>query len=199
MRVLVVSQYFYPENFNINHIASDLVRMGHDVTVLTGMPNYPSGRFAKGYGGWRISRETYRGVSVVRVPMIRRGRGTAFDLILNYLSYAVMASLLGPWVMRDRPDVVFVYQVSPLTVGLPALVMSFFRRAPIVFWIQDLWPETLVALNVLKSKGLVNLVRQMARTIYRRCSMILVQSPVLETHIRPLCRSETEIRYLPQI
>lgn len=199
MRVLIISQYFHPENFNINHIASDLVRKGHDVTVLTGMPNYPSGQFAEGYGGWRTRRENYSGVSVIRVPIVARGRDSKLGLFFNYLSYAVTASLIAPWVVRERPDVIFVYQVSPLTVGLPALVMRLFARVPIVLWVQDLWPETLVALKVVKSKFSVGLVHRLARAIYRRCSLILVQSPALEPCVRPLCRAETPIRYLPQI
>lgn len=199
MDIVVVSQYFYPENFAITEIACDLVRRGHRVTVLTGMPNYPSGRFEQGYGGVRPRYETYRGVSIIRVPMLPRGRGTGLGLFLNYLSYALTASVLGPLLVRRRPDVVFVYQVSPLTVGLPALALGRIRHTPIVFWIHDIWPESLEAVGMVRAKWALRAVGRLARFIYRRCTLILVQSPALEQHIRPLSGPNTDIRYLPHI
>ena len=197
MRILILTQYFHPENFGINEIAYDLARRGHSVTVLTGMPNYPSGRIEPGYRGLRIRRESVRGVSIVRVPIIPRGRSTFFQLALNYLSFAVIASVLAPFIVPDRLDVIFVYQVSPLTVGLPALVLRFFRRIPIVFWVQDIWPETLIAMNFLKSAAVVRAIRWLAVFIYRRCRMILVQSPAYISQIRELGLPTADIRYLP--
>ena len=196
MRILIVSQYFHPENFGINEIAYGLVDR-HKVTVLTGMPNYPSGRFEPGYGGLRVRRESVRGVSVIRVPVIPRGRATFFLLALNYLSFAITASFLAPFLVREHMDVTFVYQVSPLTVGLPALVLRLFRKIPIVFWVQDIWPETLVAVNSLKSAAVLRAIRWLAVFIYRRCRMILVQSPAYISQIRMLGVSETDIRYFP--
>jgi glycosyltransferase involved in cell wall biosynthesis len=196
MRVLIISQYFHPENFGINDIAYHLADR-HTVTVLTGMPNYPSGRIEQGYGGFRIRRESVRGVSVIRVPVIPRGRATFFWLALNYLSFAVTASFLAPFLVRERMDVIFVYQVSPLTVGLPALVLRLFRKIPIVFWVQDIWPETLVAVNSLKSAAVLRAIRWLAIFIYQRCRMILVQSPAYVSQIRMLGLSEADIRYFP--
>ena len=151
VKIWIISQYFYPENFAINQIAVELRSRGHDVAVLSGMPNYPSGQFAPGYGGWRIRRETYHGVSVIRVPMIARGRGTPGMLALNYLSFALVAALAAPFLLRGRADAVFVYQPSPLTVALPALMMRLIRKTPVVLWVQDLWPESLVAVNAVTS------------------------------------------------
>jgi colanic acid biosynthesis glycosyl transferase WcaI len=197
VRVLIISQCFYPENFGINEIAYDLVDHGHTVTVLTGMPNYPAGRIAPGYGGLRVRREMVRGVSVIRVPIFPRGRASFFLLALNYLSFAIMGSLLAPFVVRQRIDVTLVYQLSPLTAGLPALVLRLFKQIPIVFWIQDIWPESLIAVKALNSGVAIEAVRRLAAFIYLRCRIILVQSPAFIAQLRALGLADADIRYLP--
>lgn len=197
MRILIVTQYFHPENFGINEVAYDLVGLGHAVTVLTGMPNYPSGRIEQGYRGLRIRREVIRGVSVVRVPVFPRGRASFLLLALNYLSFAVFASVLAPFLIRGDTDVTLVYQVSPLTVGLPALVLRFFKKVPIVFWVQDIWPETLIAVKSVKSTAVLQIIRWLAVFIYKRCYMILVQSPAYVAQIRLLGLHDAKIRYFP--
>jgi colanic acid biosynthesis glycosyl transferase WcaI len=197
VRLLIVSQYFHPENFGINDIAYDLRKSGHEVTVLTGMPNYPSGRIALGYRWPPVRREVVRGVDVVRVPLIPRGNGSFWRLALNYLSFAFTASILAPFLLRGPVDAIFVYQVSPLTVGLPALLVGWFKRAPIVFWVQDIWPETLVAVNSIKSVAILGIIRRLAAFTYRRCSMILIQSRAFEGQIRALGVPDADIRYFP--
>ena len=197
MHVLIVSQYFFPENFGINEIAYDLVDLGHRVTVLTGMPNYPSGRIQTGYGGLRLRRETIRGVSVVRVPILPRGQNSLVSLAVNYLSFAMMASLLAPFAVRERPDVMLVYEPSPLTVALPALMLRLFRRIPIVLWIQDLWPESLIAVNAVTSAAPVAAIRRLALFIYRRCRIILAQSLAYIPRLEALGIQDADIRYLP--
>ena len=102
MRILIVSQYFWPETFRINEVARSLVGRGHQVMVLCGTPNYPSGRILEGFGWFRRTRERWEGVDIVRVPLIPRGRGSRWRLAVNYLSYALSASLLGPFRCRGR-------------------------------------------------------------------------------------------------
>ena len=197
MRILIVSQYFFPENFGINEIAYDLVDRGHKVTVLTGMPNYPAGRIQAGYGGLRVRRETIRGVPVVRVPILPRGQGSFVSLALNYLSFAIMGSLLAPFTVRESVDVILVYQPSPLTAALPALALRFFRRIPIVLWVQDIWPESVIAVNAVKSTAAVAAIRRLAVFIYRRCGIILVQSLAYISQLQALGLEDADIRYLP--
>ena len=117
MRILVVSQHFWPESFRINEVADDLVRAGHDVVVLTGQPNYPAGRVFDGYRAWRSGAERHGGVEIERVPLVPRGRASALRLVANYLSFIVSATLVGAWRLRGRPfDVVFVYATSLISV-----------------------------------------------------------------------------------
>src|ERR1700675_3601779 len=120
MKVLIVSQYFWPENFRINDLALGLRERGHEVAVLTGKPNYPAGKFFPGYRFFGRARDDYQGIPVMRVPLIPRGNGGGLRLALNYLSFAFFASVLAPLRCRGAIDAILVYEPSPVTVGLPA-------------------------------------------------------------------------------
>ena len=176
MKILIVTQYFWPENFRINDLAAGLRERGHDVTVLTGMPNYPSGSFFSGYNGFNKWREDYHGVRVVRVPLIPRGKGRKLSLALNYISFALLASVIGPFRCRDDYDAIFVHEPSPITVAFPAIILKKIKGAPIFFWVLDLWPQSLAAAGGVKSKPVLNGVERMVSYIYHQCDKVLVQS-----------------------
>ncbi|EON11769.1 glycosyltransferase family 4 protein [Pandoraea sp. SD6-2] len=176
MRVLIVSQYFWPENFRINDLASGLRERGHDVEVLTGRPNYPAGKLFKGYGWFKPWRETYDGIPVFRVPIVPRFEGRGRHLAMNYLSFVVSGCLLAPWFCRGKYDVIFVYGTSPITVALPAMMLRALKRAPMQLQILDLWPETLEAIGVTRSRWAARLADGLVRFIYRHCDQVLVQS-----------------------
>lgn len=176
MNVLVVSQYFPPEPSRVGDFARGLAERGHRVTVLTGKPNYPGGSLYPGYGFFGRAQEDYGEVRVVRVPLVPRGSGSALRMTLNYLSYALFASLLGPLLCRERYDLVFVCQLSPFTVNVPGLVFKNLRRAPMMFWVQDLWPESLYESGVVRSKRVLGWVGRMVHYTYRRCDAVLVQA-----------------------
>lgn len=197
MRVLIVSQYFWPETFRINDVALGLKERGHEVTVLTGMPNYPQGRFFKGYGAFRRYQKSYRGIQVRRVPMFERRAGGRVRLSLNYLSFAVSASLLGPLWCREKYDLILVYEPSPVTVGLPAIVLKRLKGLPIMFWVQDLWPESLSAAEAINSERILNLVARVVRFIYKRCDRILVQSRAFTSRVTSLGARPEDVRYFP--
>src|SRR5437588_12940087 len=124
LNILVVSQYFSPENFRINDLVMGLRDKGHDVTVLAGTPNYPEGKYFAGYGPFHNTRSDFHGAKVYRVPIIARGRrGSRIQLAANYVSYAISASLIGPFLCREKYDVIFTCQLSPVMIGIPALVL----------------------------------------------------------------------------
>jgi len=195
MRILIVTQYFWPEDFRINDLALGLRGKGHAITVLTGQPNYPQGVFFHGYGFFKKKREDYNGVEVVRVPLLPRGNGGGLRLVLNYLSFALFASILAPFRCRKGYDVIFVYEPSPITVGLPALLLKRLKHAPIVFWVQDLWPESLSATGAVRSVWALKLVERLVRYIYRGCDIILVQSRAFFLPIEKLGVAPERIRY----
>jgi colanic acid biosynthesis glycosyl transferase WcaI len=197
-RVLVISQYFFPENFRINDLVEGMVARGHEVTVLTGLPNYPSGRWHEGYrpllGPWR---ERLFGASVIRVPMFSRGSSAGWRLVLNYLSFAFSASTLGAFRAHGRYDAIFVFEPSPVTVGIPAAVCRALTGAPILFWVLDLWPESVIAASRLRARWLLAPVEAMTRWIYRRCDRVLAQSRAFFGPLERQGVQPDQLRYFP--
>jgi len=197
MRILIVTQYFWPENFRINDLAQGLHNRGHEVTVYTGKPNYPEGKFFPGYGFFRHGNETFGGIRVIRVPLVPRGNGGNARLALNYLSFAFFASLLAPFRVFGGFDVILVYEPSPITVGLPALVLKALKGVPLLFWVQDLWPESLVAADVVRTRRILAGIERLVRFIYHRCDRILVQSKAFVEAIRPYGIRRERILFFP--
>lgn len=198
MNILIVTQYFWPENFRINDIVQGLLERGHQVTVLTGIPNYPDGTYFKGYGLLSQSRQNYFGARVIRVPLIPRGNGGGMRLALNYLSFAIFSSMLAPFLCRGKIDLIFVFEPSPITVGLPALVLKKLRSIPIMFWVQDLWPESLSAAGAVRSEKIISLVTSLVCMIYKGCDKILVTSRAYLGKIERLGVSSDKLCYFPQ-
>ncbi|OGB76980.1 MAG: glycosyltransferase WbuB, partial [Burkholderiales bacterium RIFOXYC12_FULL_60_6] len=197
MKVLIISQYFWPENFRINDLVQELVQRGHSVAVLTGIPNYPAGRVFDAYRQNPKAFEYYGGARVWRVPMLARGHG-AVRLFLNYLSFVIGACLFGPWQLRgQQTDVIFVFEPSPVTVGLPAILLGQIKRAPVVFWALDLWPETLAAIGVVRSPRVLGWVGHLVKFIYERCTLVLGQSRGFLESIARYCSDVRKIRYFP--
>ena len=197
MRLLVVSQYFWPEVFRINEVVAELVARGHEVTVLTGRPNYPGGSVFKEYERDPSRFVRYAGAEVVRVPLRPRGRGSV-SLVLNYLSFVVWGVLTGPWRLRGRRfDAIFMFQTSPITSALPALLLRRIKRAPLLMWVLDLWPETLAAVGAVRSPLLLGWVGVLVASIYKRCDRILAQSRAFYPNIERWSGDATRIRYFP--
>ena len=196
MRILIVTQYFWPESFRINDLALGLRDRGHDITVLTGLPNYPSGRLFPGYGFLSHS-DDFDGIHVARSPLITRGRSKGLRLALNYLSFALSASLLGPWRCRSPVDAIFVFGASPVFVGWPAMVMKWWKRAPILYWVQDLWPESLSATGTVKSGWGLRLFDSIVRNIYSHCARVLIQSPGFREPVERLAVAPSKIIEFP--
>ncbi len=197
MRILVVSQYFWPENFRVNDLVKGLVQRGHEVTVLTGIPNYPAGKVFEEYRKQPSAFAGFVGAQVLRVPMLPRGTGR-LRLLLNYLSFVLGACSFGPWRLRGKPaDVIFVFEPSPVTVGLPAVWLGKVKKAPVVFWALDLWPETLAAIGVVRSPRVLGWVGHMVRFIYNRCTLVLGQSRGFLGSIARYCDDKAKIRYFP--
>lgn len=197
MRLLVVTQYFWPEVFRINDLVAEMVARGHQVTVLTGCPNYPDGAVFPDYAANPQAFRDYNGAQVVRVPMLTRGRG-GLRLMLNYAIFAASATVMGLYKLRGRSfDAIFAYEPSPITIGLPAAALRALKRAPLAFWVLDLWPETLQAIGVVRSRIVLGLVGSLVRFIYKRCDLILAQSRSFIPQIRRYAAADSQIAYFP--
>ncbi|TAV14335.1 glycosyltransferase family 4 protein [Rhizobium ruizarguesonis] len=197
MKILVVTQYFWPEGFRINDLVTGLVDRGHEVTVLTGKPNYPSGKIFPEYLKDPSAFASYNGIPVVRVPMLARG-ARAITLLLNFVSFALSGSLFGAFKLRGRKfDAIFVFEPSPISVGFPAIVLRWLKKAPVAFWVLDLWPESLEATGVVRSKFVLRQVGKIVKFIYGRCDLILAQSRRFIPEIGRFTQSPHKIAYFP--
>lgn len=197
MKILIVSQYFWPEGFIVNNLAVELKKRGHEVVVLTGLPNYPKGSFFDGYsffkGPWS---EDYHGVSVIRVPLLARGKGF-FRLALNYISFVLFGIFPGMFRVPKDVDVVFCFGLSPVTLCLPAVVYKKIFKKPLLFWVQDLWPESILAVGATKSAFVIRAVGALVRYIYSKCDLILMQSKAFEGSILKWGGRKELLRYVP--
>ncbi len=197
MKVLVVSQYFWPEGFRINDVVRTLVERGVSVDVLTGKPNYPEGKIFPGYRPWGIQTEQCLGANVLRVPIFLRGTRRGWRLALNYLSFVFSGLFFAPWLLRwRRYDAIFVYATSPILQTIPALFLGRLKSSRVVVWVQDLWPESLKATGYVRNPGVLKMVKQMVRYIYRHADLLLVQSKGFMSPVGALA-SGTPVVYFP--
>lgn len=197
MKILVVCQYYYPEPFRISDICESLVKKGHDVTVLTGLPNYPEGIVLDDYRHGKKRNEIINGVKVIRCFEIGRGN-SHLKLFLNYFSYAVSATLKALF-MKEEFDVLLVNQLSPVMMGIPAMAYKKKHHKKILFYCLDLWPDSLAAGGVKESSLIYKIFYIISKWIYKSADMILVTSSMFEDYFRNILKMNTlNIKHLPQ-
>jgi lipopolysaccharide/colanic/teichoic acid biosynthesis glycosyltransferase len=176
MKILILSQWFDPEpDFKGLLFARELVARGHEVEVLTGFPNYPGGKIYPGYRIRPWARERLDGIDVLRVALYPSHNNSGLHRIFNYVSFFISAAVFGTALIR-KPDVMYVYH-PPITVGFAATVIGFLRRAPFVYDIQDLWPDTVAASGMMSNPRALGLLGSLCKLVYRRASHIAVLSP----------------------
>ena len=196
MKLLVVSQYYYPEQFRINDICKELVKRGHDVTVLTGIPNYPEGKYYKGYGLTKKRNEIVDGVKIIRIPLIPRGKN-AIMLMLNYISFVISGSFWARFT-RKKFDKVFIYEVSPMTQAIPGIKYAKRKKIEACMYVMDLWPESIELATGINNKFILNMVGRMVDKIYKRCNIILTSSKSFIESISKRGHSKEKIMFWPQ-
>ena len=188
MKILVVSQYFRPESFRINDIVDWLVHHGHEVSVLTGFPNYPEGYFVKGFGVPRWTRSFEGEVEVFRVPIISRGSGSPLRLALNYLSFVLSGLLSSIFFLRNRNvDLVFCYAPSPIIQALVGIWYSKIKRCKFILNVQDLWPESVTHTTGARSPAMLAVIDSVVKLIYRSSDLLLVSSEPFRPIILQKC------------
>ena len=181
MRILICTNHFYPENFRVNDIAFSLAREGHDVTVLTAIPDYPLGKYFDGYGVFKRRSETVNGVKVIRGFIIPRGKGGGLRLMLNYLSFFISSFFISLWLaLRHHYVAIFVHETSPVMIGVPAVIVKKIRKCPLFFWVLDLWPESLQAAGGINSDVVLNSFTKLTQWIYKNSDKILISSKGFE-------------------
>lgn len=195
--VLIVSQIFYPDQFRINDIAISLVNRGFKVTVLTGYPNYPEGVIPKEYKSHKVTKETYLGMDIIRVPIVARGKNNKIKLIMNYASFPASGYLWN--VFNDiKADYVFIYEASPMTQALPGVWYAQKHNIPCYIYVTDLWPENVEVVGNVSNPFIINQIDKMVDYIYERCDRIFTPSKSFIENIANRGVSREKLEYWPQ-
>ena len=198
MKVLFVCQYFYPEVFRGNDIAFHWAEEGHDVHVVTGIPNYPDGVFHKGYGLFKKRHEIVNGVKVNRLPIVPRGNNKIM-LMLNYFSYLLVAWIYMLFhALFHKYDRVFVQQLSPVMMSAPGVLYKRIRKIPLYTWVLDLWPESLTAAGGINNKYILAFFRHYVKSEYKHSDKILISSRSFEKSVEEYGDYKDKVIYYPQ-
>lgn len=173
--ILLITQYFYPEQFRINDICSEWIKKGYEVTVVTSIPNYPKGKFFEGYGLFKKRKENYNGINIIRIPVISRGNDNLIKMSLNYLSFVVSGFF---WKIFNKidADLIFNYTTSPIFQALPAVWYSKKKKIPCYIYVLDMWPQSLEAVTGVKSKFIIKSIQKICDYIYKNSTKIFVSS-----------------------
>ena len=196
--ILVLSQYFYPESFRINDMCLEWKKRGYDVTVITGIPNYPQGRFYEGYGLTKKRKEQLDGINIIRLPLVPRGHSSV-GMVLNYFSF-VISGFFWKCFTKIKADCVFMFEVSPMTQCLVGVWYAKRRKIPCYLYVQDLWPENVEIVTGIHSKAVLEPIGKMVNYIYKGCDRIFATSPSFVTEIQKRVAKEDsgKVVYLPQ-
>lgn len=198
-KILFVCQYFYPETFRGNDIAFHLAEEGHDVHVVTGIPNYPKGKFFPGYGLFKKRHEVINGVRVTRLPLVPRGEDNKIMLMLNFFSFFIVGWF---WMLFHalwhKYDLVFCQQLSPVMMSSPAVLYKKMRRVPLYTWVLDLWPESLTAAGGINNKYILGFFNLFVKSEYKNSDKILTSSKSFDQSILKYGDYKDKVIYYPQ-
>ena len=197
MKILLVTQYFYPENFKSNDIAFELAKRGHKVDALVGIPNYPEGKYYKGYGLFKKRHEKVNGVNVYRTFQTPRGKG-GWRLPINYLTYVISgwidALFYYGW---KKYDCVICHETSPIFQAYPGILVSRMRKTPFYMWVLDIWPDAMRSGGGMKNEKIIGWADRRVKGIYNRCAKILISSKRFTESILPKGDYLNKIVYFP--
>ena len=198
MKILIVTQYFWPEQFRINDVVKSLLEKGHSVDVLTGEPNYPHGEFFKEYIENKNKYNKFISAQIFRIPIIKRGKAGPVRLFLNYISFIISSIFIGTYKLRKKKyNVILTFATSPITVALPAIFISFIKNAKHVLWVLDIWPHILKELKIVNNKFLINFLNVITNFIYHKSDIILAQSRGFKKIISNTVENENKVHYFP--
>ena len=177
-KILFICQNFWPENFRSTDVVNNLVNSGCEVEVLTSNPNYPEGKIYKGYKWYNFKSENYKRKFIIhRVPTIPRGNSNYLQIFLNYLSFIFFGIFFGVFKLRKKNfDVILVFAASPIFQSLVGYIFKILKKIKLVIWVQDLWPENLQALNIIKNKFILKIIYYLTSYTYNLSDILVAQS-----------------------
>jgi glycosyltransferase involved in cell wall biosynthesis len=198
LKILIVTQYFWPEEFRVNDIVKHFSKKGYEIDVITGIPNYPD---VKVYNEFIENKKKYKnffGVNIIRLPIILRGNASPLRLFLNYLSFVLSGIFIGTYKIRKKNyDIIFTFATSPITVAIPGIFYSFIKNATHVLWVLDIWPDILKELKIIKNKFIILILRKIVNFIYDNVDVILAQSKGFKKIISENVKEASKIFYFP--
>jgi len=198
LNILIVTPYFHPENFRINDFAHGFKKKGHNISVLTPIPNYPEGKYYNGYGLFKRTRENIDNIRIFRSPIIPRGSGSNCMLGLSWISSIIGNVFTSITLLRYKFDLIFVFGPSPFTICLPAIFIKKIKKIPIIFWVLDLWPESVISAGNLKSGIIPRMLIPIVKFIYKHSDRILVSSKGFIKSIVEKGINRNKIQFFPQ-
>lgn len=196
MRILVISQYYDPEPFKVSDLCRELYKKGHRLSVITSVPNYPDGQKYIGYRNFHPFFENDKGIKIVRIPVIKRGRSN-IKLALNYISYSLLSSIFVLFIF-NKYDLVYIYQLSPVFMAVPGIVFSKLRKIPLLLYCLDIWPDSFFEITGIKSKAIKNILISICNNIYKQSNLIAVSSKSFRNRFIEIGFSEDKISTIPQ-
>ena len=197
MKILITCKYYWPDNFLISEIAEDLVKRGHKVTVLTGLPDYSTSKIPKKYKWGKNRKEKHNGVEILRVPIIARHHGFVFR-VFNYLSYFITSSFYAR-IHKFEADVVFSWQTAPVLMINPAMILKKKQNVPLFIYVLDIWPDQMKAWNVYENNPLYKIVHKYCKKAYGSGDIVGVTSKPFIDYLIDVCEVDKEkLLYLPQ-
>ncbi|HFB64188.1 MAG TPA: glycosyltransferase WbuB [Aeromonadales bacterium] len=195
-RILIVTEYFYPEEFKINEIADSWLKKGYIIDVLTQQPTYPLGKIFSGYSNKWFVKESYFGINIYRVKAVTGYRESLFRKLLKYFTFMILGSVISLKIGR-KYDYIFGFDVGPLTGMVPAVLLKKFYNKKVTLWVQDVWPDSVYAYGFKKNKVLEFLLNWFVRFVYKNTSNIAVSGKGFIDRIRPYFDADKKIAYLP--
>lgn len=197
MKILVVCQHYWPENFRVTEICEELAERGHDVTALVGLPNYPTGIVPQEYKHGQNRIQERNGVHIRRCFEIGRKPGKV-GLAVNYLSYMIAACHKVLWMKKDY-DVIYAFSTSPVLMSLPGAFLRCFGRQKLMIYIMDIWPACLSAMNVPETSLLYRVMTYVSRRIYCRADKLIYSSKRFQQYLLDVHGIEVgDDEYMPQ-
>ena len=198
LKILIVSQYFWPENFRVNDIVNYFKSKNAEIEILTGKPNYPGGKLFEDYSKNPRKYQHFNGCKISRVPILTRGIGSNTRLFFNYLSFFFTSIIFGLFIYRKKKfNYIFTFGTSPLTVALTSIILSKMCKSKTILWVLDLWPEIIFELGVLKNKYLEKILSKLIKFIFNKTDIILAQSESYVNLIKEKINNNDKVYFFP--
>jgi len=195
-KILIVTEYFYPEEFKINEIALAWKEKGYEVDVLTQNPTYPLGKTFDNYENKWFSKDDYEGINIYRIKAVTGYRESLFNKLLKYFTFMIFGSYVSLNIGK-KYDYIFGFDVGALTGMVPAVLLKKFYKKPVSLWIQDVWPDSVYAYGFKKSKVLEFLLNGFVRFVYKNSSNFAVSGQGFIKRVQPYLKDDKVIKYLP--